>query len=79
MIRPRQEIRTDHLQTLPAQLIALGILNLEMLHGHNANMAEPAVRKKSRIPKKIINEAEQESDDGLEDDDGLEADVETSF
>ncbi|MGA7622639.1 MAG: hypothetical protein WCA91_03590 [Candidatus Acidiferrales bacterium] len=69
MIRPRQEIRTDHLQTLPAQLIALGILDLEMLHGHNANMAEPKVRKKSQISKKIINEVEEESDGGLDADD----------
>ena len=50
--------------------IGLGILDLEMLHGHDANMAEPAVRKRSKISKKIITEVEEES--GLDADDGPE-------
>jgi hypothetical protein len=62
MIRLRQEIRTDHLQTLPAQLIALGIVNLEMLHGH----------------KKIINEVEEESDGELDSDDRTETGADKS-
>ena len=52
--------------------IAAAILDLELLHGTNANMAKPAVRKKSQISKKIINEVEEESDGELDSDDGPE-------